>query len=218
MQAKTTIEHIGYRIRTVILLVPFAPILGCFGFAIRRGLAGGDAAAIERDLILGGLFSFIIAVVTAAAYLFTDRRRQWHINWRTILFTVYLTAMITAFYYAVVDAEMLRWLVPMAADEIVINTTRRAALGILDGCGYGLALGIFISLFDPRATPFTRPGIIRYVIVYMVFHIGNMLIVFLNFSTEFGDRFSGLLVILLIFAMRMGINWWDKRHSSEVEV
>jgi len=214
LQAKTTTEHFGYRLRTVILLIPLAPILGCFGFAIRTGLAGGDAAAIERDLILGGLFSFIIAVVTAAAYLFTDSRKKWHIDWRTILFTMYLTAVITAFYYVVVDAEMLRWLVPMAADEIVINTTRRAALGVLDGCGYGLALGVFISLFDPRATRFTRSGIIRYGIVYTVFHMGNMLIVFLNFSTAFGDRFSGLLVILLIFAMRIGFNWWDKRHPE----
>lgn len=214
MQAKTTTEHFGYRLRTVLLIVPMTPVLGCIGFAIRTGLAGGDAAAIERDLILGGLFSFIIAVVTAAAYLFTNRHKQWHINWRTILFTMYLTAMITAFYYAVVDAEMLRWLVPMAAEEIVIDTTRRAALGMLDGCGYGLALGTFISLFDPRATRFTRSGIIRYGIVYTVLHMEIMLIMFLNFSSEFGDRFSSLLVILLTFAMWIGINWWNKRHPE----
>lgn len=109
---------------------------------------------------------------------------------------------------------MFRWLVPMAADEIVMNTTRRAVLGLLDGSGYGLALGAFISLFDPRATRFTRSGIIRYSVVYGVFLVGNMLIMFLNFSTEFGDRFSGLLVILLIFAMRIGTNWWDKRYPE----
>jgi hypothetical protein len=218
LQAKTESESFGYRLRTVLLVVPMTPILGCVGFAIRTGLAGGDATAIESDLILGGLFSFIIAALIGSVYLFTDRRNQWHINWRIILFTIYLTAAITAFLYTVVDAELFRWLIPMAADVILMNTTRRAVLGVLDGCGYGLALGAFISLFDPRVARFTRSGIIRYSAVYSVFFTGNIIIMLLNFSTEFGDRFSGLLVILLIFAIRVGINWWDRRHSAEVEV
>jgi hypothetical protein len=198
----------------VLLIIPLTPILGCIGFAIRTGLAGGDATAIERDLILGGLFSFIISALIGALYLFTGGRKRWNIKWRTILTTVYLTAAVSALLYAIINVDMFRWLVPTVANEIVINTTRRAVLGALDGCGYGLAIGAFISLFDPRATRLTRSGIIHYTVVYVVLFTGNILIMLVELSGETGDSIANVLLGIFMFVMKSGIHLWNKHHPE----
>ncbi len=214
MQSSSNTEGSGSRLRTVILILPVAVLLGGLGFAIRTGLAGGHSAVIEQDLILGGLFAVIVVLCLGGVYLFTDREKRWNIKWRTVLFSIYMTAAISAILYAIIEPTVFLWLVPMSADDIMTSMARRALLGAIDGSGYGLVVGFFISSFDQRATRFTRAGILRYCVVYALLFAGLIIIMLLNFSSELGDRFSSLLTILFMFVLKYAIHWWDKAHPE----
>lgn len=214
MQTHPNAEGFGSRLGTVLLLIPVAVLVSGFGFAIRTALAGGNSARIEQDMILGGLFAFIMAVFFGAFYLFSARMKTWRTKWRTVLFTVYLTAAICASLYTVIEPALFLSLVPMATDDMLLNTSRRALLGAVDGCGYGLSVGIFMSILDQRVTRFTRAGILRYSVIYAAFFAGFMIIFWLNNTSELGDRFSSIFMLLLVLVLNGVIQWWDKRQPE----
>lgn len=206
----------GYRLRTVILLTPFIALLAGFFLALRTGLAGGGAALIESDFILGALLVLVVAIIGGGLYVLVKPRdtTQLHVSWRTVLATALLGMVLVAVLYPRLNADQLRWLVPSLTDDILGIPARLAVLGAVDGLMYGAVQGAVISVLDPAATYFTRRGILRYSIMFTLVCVVFVITAFINESGDLGDRFSGLIGVLLLGAVKLGVNWRDKRAKK----
>lgn len=206
----------GYRLRTVILLTPFIALLAGFSLALRTGLAGGGADLIESDFILGALLVLVVAIIGGGLYVLANPRdtTRLHVSWRTVLATALLGMVLVAVLYPRLSADQLHWLVPSLTDGVLQIPARVALLGAVDGLLYGAVMGGIISYLDPAATHFTRRGILRYSIMVTLVCVVLVITAFINESGEIGDRFSGLIGVLLLGAVKLSVNWWDRRAKK----
>lgn len=201
----------GYRLRTVLLVTPFAIVLSGLYLGIRTGLAGSSASAIEQDFIFGSLLALVIIIIGGGLYVLANPDKSFRIHWRTVMASALLGAVLMAFVYPRLDASWLTWLVPYIADNIRDVPTRLAVLGGVDGLLYGAGMGVAIGYLDPAATHFTRRGLVRYSVLFVL--IGGIFILagLVDMSGDTGDRFSGLFGLVCLGLVKLGVNWWDRR-------
>lgn len=208
---RSTSEGRGPRLRSTLLLSPVLALGGGLLLGLRRVIAAGDSAQVGLDLVLGTLLVLVLVLVVGAIHVFKD----WDIHWRTILATMYLTSAVGMVVYAVIDADTLRWLVSGIGDVALADTRRRIVIGGLDGFVYGSAIGLIIPLLDPRATRFTRPGILRYIAIYALHAGGIALITAIELSGSVLSRFTVFMFAGLILTLKAVIHWWDNRHPEQ---
>jgi len=198
------------RLRSTLLLMPIISLMGGLLLGLRSVLAAGADARFEQNVILGALLVLILTLVVGAIHIF----KIWIIHWRTVLATMYLTSGVSAIVYAVVEPETLRWLVVGISDVALADTRLRLLIGGLDGLFYGSVLGLYVTLLDPRATRFTRAGILRYLVLYVLHAVGLGLITAANLAGGVLSRMTIILLFGLMVALKFGVQWWDKHHPE----
>ncbi|MBK8027585.1 MAG: hypothetical protein IPK19_40955 [Chloroflexi bacterium] len=206
-----------FRLRTLLLLAPVVFVAAGVFFAVRTALAGGDAAAVERQIAASPVFAAILLLAAGIAYLFFASRFGGTLHWRTILASVYLTAAVTGMLFTALDATLMQWLIPDLDPAVLADPLRRTVLGALEECLYGIGLGVLISVLDPLATRFTRVGIALYAFDYVLFASALSLVAYLNFASPLFDRFSSIASIIVILIMKAVIGWRNRRLALASE-
>lgn len=179
-------------------------------FGIQAGLLGNETAEIERSVILGAALTLIWMLGMGGIYVFT----RWPVHWRTMLATMYLTSALFALAYVVIERETLLWLLPRMSDELLADTARRAAMGGITGFIAGVIIGLCIPLIDSQASRFSRTGIVRYSLIYVIMAGGLGLAALLNMSGAVDRHLSGVAAVALAVGLKFGFDWWNRRHPQ----
>lgn len=170
------------------------------------GVSGGSDEQVTRMVYFNLLFFFVISVAACAAILCFPKAWLLSLSWRKVLISSDIGSVVFSILYILAKLG--------AGSFAEFTTGQTLLLGGLYGLIYGGIIWVIIGVIDDKATPFTRAGVARYAVLYLLVLIVGLIRKVVDDSGKIGDFLSTFVFLALLGVVTFGVWWWDRRKEQ----
>jgi hypothetical protein len=206
----------GRRKRAIIaaLLLPVFVVAASILFGVRAALFGAEPAEIEKLMFMWGIAVFLLGILLGILFIFESPAAPGY--WKVVFLSAVLGIFLCMFLYPRLPENVLVYIAKPVENPLLNNPTRLLLIGGIDGFMFGVIVGLFAVVLDPKITILNRFGFVRYFMLSILITgilVGSMAI---NELGGFWDLAANFIPLILLLLLKLGVILWDKRHSKIV--
>lgn len=204
----------AYRLRSVLIFLPFSAITYSTYVGVDAALLGADMRQIEKQMLIALVLMSLLFTLAGVAYIFKPNKFP-SLQWRTILAGSAIASLLTAVLYLILRPEAEITLLSPIDDPVLDSAAQFVLVGALHGLLFGGCVSSMVCQLDEKASHFTRQGIVRHAVLAVVVAAVCMICLIIIVSSGTGG-FTGLILLFAIPVIRAGIKKWDSRNRESI--